>query len=301
MTEREVPSLSLVEQREANERGVQIVGHPGVLENLPARELLVDKDYQRIVNNRRVEWIVVHFDRDVFGVLYANRRDSGHIYIIDGQHRWESVRRMHRDDWLIPTFVVDGLSKEDEARVFWKINQYRLHPGALDTFRARIQAGEQIAIAIQQLAWDTGIHLMAYPSSMGPTDVMAYGTLERIYNMGILPEVIGIIREGWAFENGAFRAAYMMGVARFVTTFDPLYNADVLRGVMAMHPPASIEARALFYKTTLSSSPPIAFARALHYFYNEHAPNTDKLPSWGDQDEFVAAAAQRAKVVRKEG
>lgn len=288
--------LSLV-QRKANDVDVDnLIGHLGSLEFLTARELLVDKDYQRMVHNRRVDQIVANYDADVFGVLYANQRDSGHIYLMDGQHRWEALRKMHAEDMKAPCYVVSGLDKQGEARVFWKMNQFRLHPGSLDTFRARIQAGDSDAVAIQQIAWDLGLHLMSYPAAMGPNDVLAYGTLERIYRMGVLPDVITIIREGWPHENGAFRAAYMMGVARFMIGFRTLFNVDHLRGVMAAHSAKAIESRALFYKTTLNSASATAFARALHHFYNEHATSSQKLPHWGDQDEFIASAVEaRAK------
>ena len=291
MVKSESPPVALVRP--------SVLGHRGTLEFLKVRELLVDKDYQRIVHNKRVDQIVANYDADVFGVLYCNRRDSGHTYIIDGQHRWEALRRMHLDDAEAPSYVVTGLTKDDEARVFWKINQYRLHPGSLDTFRARLQAGEKVATDIQKIAWDLGIHLMAYPAPMGPTDVMAYGTIERIYEMGILTDVITAIREGWVYENGAFRAAFMMGTARFIQGFYGLLDDDMLRGVMAAHPPRAVESRALFYKTTLSSAPAIAFARSLHYFYNEHAPPDLKLPEWGDQDAFIAAGLQRNSVKRR--
>jgi hypothetical protein len=259
-----------------------VVGHAGSLEYRTVPELLVDKDYQRAVNNKRVEQIAQHFDPDVFGVLYANRRATGQIFLIDGQHRWEAVRVMHMEEWGIPCFVVSGLSRADEANVFWKINQYRLHPGSLDTFRARLQAREPAAVAIERITRDAGVHLMPYPAPLGPADVLAYATLERVWRLGVLEPMIALIREAWAYEPGAFRAACMMGVARFLLTFEGRYDPELLRGVLAAHGPRAIENRALFYKTTLSSSPPIAFARAIHHFYNEKT--RDKLPAWGDQD-----------------
>lgn len=72
--------------------------------------------------------------------LRASYRD-GKFYIIDGQHRYYAAIAKGIED--LPCIVHTGLTKEDEARLFVRLNTSRKTLKPIDTFRANIICGNE--------------------------------------------------------------------------------------------------------------------------------------------------------------
>jgi hypothetical protein len=94
------------------------------IEALPAHLLFADPTYQRDLDTRRAVEMAGTFDRRLLGVLDVSRRDDGRYAILDGQHRHATVVAVTPLAHVVCN-VYEGLTVEDEARLFHELNQKR--------------------------------------------------------------------------------------------------------------------------------------------------------------------------------
>ncbi len=170
---------------------------------LPQSRLKVDHRYQRKLDDRWVDQLSDRWRPELAGVLLVSSRADGDMVVLDGQHRLAAVRKLLSDrediNESLWSEVYFGLSLEDEADIFMGRNtQKAVH--AIDRFRARVVAGEPVAVAINETllahgtSWD-------YDSRKGYACV---SLLERIHGWGQLDSTVRIIEEAW--PNGNFAA-----------------------------------------------------------------------------------------------
>lgn len=79
-------------------------------------------DYQRGVNYRKVKRYYENYDADIYGIIIVSHRD-GKYYVIDGQHRVEVAKRLGLKSIMCQ--ILEGLTYEDEADKFYKLNTTR--------------------------------------------------------------------------------------------------------------------------------------------------------------------------------
>lgn len=77
--------------------------------------------YQRDTDTRRADKIAEAFDLSSFGTVTVSRRKDGHLYIVDGKHRSTAAVKNGLEG--VPTLVLDGLTEEQEAAKFLKLNE----------------------------------------------------------------------------------------------------------------------------------------------------------------------------------
>jgi hypothetical protein len=257
---------------------------------VPAKDIKVG-EYQRDPNPSRVNEIAEGFDQ----------RDDG-LYALDGQHRVAAVivKWGSGTNKMIPCLVYRGLSVEDEARIYFKMNKRRLTPSSHDAFKARLFF-DPVAQAIKALLDARFLSLKAAPGStqLRYGEIMAVSELEEIYKTGKLPNVLDIIDAAWRGEAGAHRGSHMRGIYLFLSRYhDFFYGAagdrtkntrmQRLIDALASAGPGGIASRAKFYRETIESSGASAMARAIHNRYNHNLRGPNRLPAWGaDDDEEV--------------
>lgn len=274
---------------------VRRIGHDGEIRWISVRDLHVDPDYQRHSNPERASFIARTLDPEVLGILIGSEREDGSIWLLDGQHRRDGVDMRYGSHAQVLVYVMRGLTIQEEASIFWKSNKFRLHPTANDSFRARLLSGEESSVAIKRITEKHGINLCLTPTELGPKDVFAMATLERLYRNGTLDTVIYVIASAWPDENGAFKAKNMIGVDRFLTEWRYYFFKDLdeeavdmrvqrLIKTMSDRTPRDYEQRAMFFRSTINSRPAVAYARAFHSYYNNKAPSRVALPQWGEFD-----------------
>jgi hypothetical protein len=266
------------------------IGGKGTFEQVRISDILIDRDYQRRIRESYVRYLIEQFDEALFHVLYLNRRADGVLACMDGQHRVETAIRLHLHKRRAPAFVTSGLSKQEEARVYLKINQNRLPASGPDAFRAKLEAGEADATEIAAVTDQRGLSLVEYHGELRAREIMAYGTLYMLRKYGTLIDVLDTIIAAWPDEPTGFKALHMRGVDKLIRVSRHAIDLEHLAETMATEGPSKIEARALFYKSSVHSSPTAAFARALHWFYRHHG---GKIAEWGDSDNYLGNPAQK--------
>lgn len=260
----------------------------GRAEMLPESLLWINPAYQRWVSERHVNDIATNFDPNVFGALIVSHRDDGggdRYAVVDGQHRLLALRLVAPSDIAAPCSIRDGLSVEDEASIFWKMNKTRLQVSGSAEFKARLIAREPIALGINEIATKYGVYMQQKgPGPLGLREVGAFSSVEEIYIAGHLDRVFRIMTEGWGQERGVLRAKYIRGIYRFLVERNHAHLIDDAHLIQRLQetPPADIERKALFFQETIRGRWDESMARSFHEHYNRGLRSSGRrLPPWG--------------------
>ena len=194
-------------------------------------DLMVDFDYQRHPGNTKINKIVKNFDPDLLGVIICSMRENGQVAIIDGSHRYHALVQMNQMNLNINALVYFGLSLKDEAKIFALSNQEHTKPNPADIFKAGIVAGDQIAIAINDIMKENNLFVGVGP---GDNKIRALSTLKRIYvNAGadILDKTIRAIKAAYGSNSNVMRDQLLSAVA---VIFYRYKNIDEKRMVLTL-------------------------------------------------------------------
>jgi hypothetical protein len=188
-------------------------------------DLFVDGDFQRALTSF---WKKIYetWDPAQLNVLITNRRVNSKgkpldkLSVIDGQTRLRAYEERIKNDLPTPPLaclVFEGMTKEEESRLFSKLTRNRRGMRSYDRFRSDIVGNHPIALAVAKAATDAGYELSADET---PKTLRAIGALEAVYKRGkrldkidfdgemiqlheadILHETMQITRAAWPDEQ----------------------------------------------------------------------------------------------------
>ena len=184
------------------------VEREAVLKWVPIPMMRVSGEAQRDLNQNRVNKLVAEFDLEQLGTPTLNFRD-GIWYIIDGQHRIETLKQIGYGDQQVQCWCYEGLSEKDEADKFRKLNDY-LAVSAFSKFKVGVTAGYPTECDIDAIVRSAGLRV-AMGSGFG--NISAVGTLRRIYERGgagTLARTLCIVRD--AFGDPGLEAIVLDGI-----------------------------------------------------------------------------------------
>lgn len=175
---------------------------------VPLEQLMVDKTYQRPLDDARVKRMAKDFRPAMVGVLEVSRH-NGKCVVFDGQHRLAAAKRVGLD--ALPCMVHENLSQAQEAELFWHLQRDRkpIHP--VQAFRARRVAGDPVACDIAEIL-KTHNRAVGSVSRKSDRDIAAVATLERIYRRGNLDRTLELLSL-WDGDAGQVEASFMDGVS----------------------------------------------------------------------------------------
>jgi len=191
-------------------------------------ETTVDHAYQRELDTRRVEAMAKNFDPRMMGVPVISRRPDGSMVRIDGQHRCAAAIAAGMGDTPFLVEVYDGLTPREEAELFLRLNGGRSAVGAIDKYKARIQAHEPTALEIKQILGRHGLRIAKAPAR---GVIMAVQAVESAYHHGTLDKVMRVLLAWLEGESEAFEGDIIRGVSAFFVAFpdaDPMHLASRL-------------------------------------------------------------------------
>lgn len=156
---------------------------------VPINKMKVSPVAQRELNQARVDRMAQTFDPESIGHPVVNERD-GAFFIIDGQHRVETLKAVGWGDQQVQCECYVGLTEEQEAEEFLKRNDY-LAVHAFDKFRVGVSAGRPEECDIDRIVRAQGLCVSrdAIPGAIG-----AVGTLKRIYTRADGPTLVRTLR-----------------------------------------------------------------------------------------------------------
>ena len=147
-------------------------------EQIPIKNLVSNKEYQRNLSQAHIARAVANFDPYQINPIKVSRRD-GINYVINGQHTIEIIAAASgsRDTpaWCM---IYDDLSYEHEANIFANQQTYvkRLLP--YEVFMANLEAGNDDQLIIRDIVESFGLSIGL---TKGPNVICAVSTLEQIF------------------------------------------------------------------------------------------------------------------------
>lgn len=250
-----------------------------VIRQLSVTALIVDRDVQRGIDRNRVAKIADDLDLEAIGTITVSHRGNGSYHVIDGQHRVEALRLAGGDGEKIDCRIFDGLTIEDEARLFRLLNNTaRLQ--ALDKFRVRVVEGEEIAVAINDILIRHGWKL-----SGGASDgsFSAVAAVERIWNRdtSAVDRTINTITRAWGHMAIASNGFIVEGIGAVYARYGDAIDDTNLADRLARYPggPAKLIGSARGLKDAYRFTVQTAISDLIVEIYNVNR-RTKALPPW---------------------
>lgn len=265
------------------DRDGQIVGK-AELRQVPVAAIKVDHQYQRDVSSH---WINEHlpFDPQKSGAIVLSDR-SGGPFCIDGQHRLALARESGLSH--INAYVIQGLAKADEARLFVQYQRERRNLTSFALFRAEEVAGDPETLAMIRVVVNAGFRL-AQKSGGQPNVITAIDGVRYAHRLGgddLLGRTLGLIHDIWFGERRATSSAAIRGLALFLQSAgqQPMFKIDRLRRAMQDAGPVKMEreASSIAIQRNAATVGPANFAEAVLQKYNGLVPksaNSERLPA----------------------
>lgn len=198
---------------------------------IPVGDLEVDHDIQRyVLNYRKVESIVRHWNPRAVGVITVSRRNSVTNIVLDGMHRVQAYKELTDNQGTILCQVFEGLTRAEEAQMFLDLNAGN-QPNLLEKFKAKLVTGDKVALAVTNL-----VH--SYGWTISPVtvngNIQCIGTLERIYRRSeelekdpnLLQLALLCATRAWDLDRSGSQAAILEGLATLFAQHGDLIEVD---------------------------------------------------------------------------
>jgi hypothetical protein len=241
---------------------------------------------QRELNHSRVDKLVSEMELEQIGNPTVSIRDEW-FYIIDGQHRIAALKKWLGDgaweDQSIQCWAYEGLTEEEEAEVFLKLND-TLTVATFEKFRVGVRSGRPEETDIDRIVRAQELRISR---DRIPGAIRAVGTLRKVYRLSpvALGRSLRIIRD--AFGDPGLDASVIEGVGLLCHRF----NGE-LDDSTAVHKFASVHGglggllnSAERMRQQTGSARAHCIAAAAVDIYNRGRGGGKKLPSWWKADE----------------
>lgn len=180
-------------------------------------DLKVDHSYQRPVDDRRIALIAADYSPSLAGVIDVSRRVDG-LYCFDGQHRFRGAERAGVDE--LPANIHVGLTVADEARLFVAKNTSTVKPTTFAVFRARLEAGEPIAVQVAGILRAAGVSISSSGTAVRATKAVA--SVERVFKLtgpDGLAATLRVLSAAYGDDRYAFDAVPVTAVGSFIAVY----------------------------------------------------------------------------------
>lgn len=253
------------------------------LQWIDPEQLKIDGSYQRSINDGRVRYIAKNWNHSACGVIYVSMRDDGGLYVIDGHHRVEAAKRAHVDG--LPCCVYVGLSQEQEAEVFVRVNHGHGPVKAIDVFRARVRAGDQKALNILTAANNAGVEISRDSgghSITGHSHTRAVSAIEHEYDRGGAVHLHALLRTlciAFPGNQKALSAGPIRGLGAFMRHYDDTFDRGRLIDRLSETGINKLQQQAKARASIDGVSVGVAWGMAILACYN-HRLATRRLSDW---------------------
>lgn len=189
---------------------------------VPIAKMKVSAIGQRDLNQAWVDRLAADFDLEKLGTPTVNLR-AGAWYIIDGQHRVETLKQVGWADQQIQCWAYEGLTEVEEAEKFLSLNN-TLTITAFDKFTKGVAAGRQEETDIDRIVRAQGL---VVSRDHIPGAIHAVGTLKRIYTRAGGPTLVRTLRIARdAYGDPGMEAAVLDGLGLLTQRYNGELDTD---------------------------------------------------------------------------
>lgn len=246
----------------------------GIQDWVSVDSLFSDPRYQRVVDMRRVERMAKEFDPDALGVIYVSNRGNGQNAVMDGFHRVALMRYLNWGDQKMPAFVFTGLTVQEEAEIFTRMNKDRKQPHPHDLFRSEVAAGRPEAVALNEVFTEVGIKVSTSP---GAKNIRALATARRAFHIAgpdVVRRALKVLTKAWDRHDDAINGDVLNGLSLLLLTEPELIDDKHLAARLADFTPTQLVNKAAAVKDVIEGMTPAgAMAYVLTSVYNARRRN----------------------------
>lgn len=197
------------------------------MKNIPVNYELVKLNdlnmahYQRPVNLTWCKKKALEFNKVLLGTILVSRR-NGKLYVLDGQHRVTLCKMIGLRELM--ACVYEGLTYEEEAKIFSKINGEIIKLKTADIFNAAVEAKDEDALAIKETVENVDFRI---GKASGTNTITAVRELQNIYNKhsnSHLYNTLLLIKRTWGGERESLSAKTIKGVSEFTKVYEKEYE-----------------------------------------------------------------------------
>jgi hypothetical protein len=192
---------------------------------MPTSVLYSGQDYQRKVRMGAVKKIVDEFDPKLLDEVVVSFRDNRYN-VVDGQHRITALKIMNGgSDCMISCKVISGLTYEQEAALYERLDASKKRLNVSDSTRAKVEAGnDQSLLNIKQALEMNGItwSFSSLGGGGGTNKISATRALLNAYSLlGYMSfsQMIRMIKETWNGKEESLNMYMVSGMSLFVKTY----------------------------------------------------------------------------------
>ena len=224
-------------------------GYKGQFMMVDPTKVLIDHRYQRAQKNSLVSQIAQNPRWDAFGVPTVFKRANGQMYAADGQQRIAGVLASAKPPKEIPVVIFEINDLPEEAEAFVLINEWRKALQPIEKHKAKIQANEPAALAVEKAVTSAGYTIDTGVGS-GPAHartIQAVAGVNMIYNrIGEegLHQTLLVINDAWTDDPAALSAHILRGVGQLIEESGENYNKTRLVNALKKTQPYMVERKA---------------------------------------------------------
>lgn len=249
------------------------------LRQVPVDAIKLDYSYQRSTS---AKWVSDHmpYNEQQAGTLVLSSREGG-PFCIDGGHRLAIAKASGTHK--VNAFVIDGLTKQDEARLFTYYQRERRNLNSHDLFRADVASGDDDTIAMVRIVTNAGFNLVDKARG-GPNNITAIDACRYIQRYGgddLLSRTLDAVKTFWIGYDKALSGQVLKGIAVFLHSAgeQATFSRETFTKVMQENVPVKILGLAQENATKRVSSSTSAsdVAEAIWFRYNQKAAKDRRL------------------------
>lgn len=200
-----------------------------LFEMVPVSKMFLDSSYGRATSDSNLVRLRSKWNILKMGTLYASFRSDGRYAVIDGWHR--RLVAEEKGFLNLPCYVYLDLTLAEEADLYDAFGTVFPQSG-LVKFRARLVAGDAVAVAIDRIVHEAGLRINYFShSSAGvnrrPTDINGVAGIEAIYQgygSDHLLNVLQTVQRWFPGDGGALRESVIRAISQFLAQYDMNLN-----------------------------------------------------------------------------
>ena len=193
---------------------------------LNTRDIRVDKDYQRNLDNTKVQKIVKNYDPRLVNPPKVSFRD-GHYFVFDGQHTLAAlIRRNKGRDLPVKCKVYYGLTKIDEMELFIRQNGESSPVSVAEKFRALYKGGDPEITNMVRACEYAGV-VCDFTNSRARNKCVCYRTMYKYYKLlgtSRFVTMMTVIRETWNGDGESFSNEIISGYGELFLLYSDMLD-----------------------------------------------------------------------------
>jgi uncharacterized protein DUF6551 len=252
------------------------------LRNVPVDQIHYDPAYQRPPNQK---WISDHmpFLQEQAGTVHLSLR-ANRLWCVDGRHRISLAD--HSEVKEVRAFVINGMSKAQEAALFVRLQRDRRALSAWDLYRAEMAAEEPQTVDMTHALNRAGFRI-DQKTSGDPNVITAIDSVRYVYRLGgasLIGDMLKLVSDSmWLNLERALSGPIMKGLAIFLHSEQdrPTYDGERTVKKLRANAPTFVlmKAQQISINRRSASVSATNVAEAVLDLYNERLANTSKLPN----------------------